>query len=79
MFKEMQRQVNRAVIRGPIQGLDEEKYCGQWLVINGTSGRIVLSGNSLENLEEQAEKQSIERPVYYKVPKTEIHNHIVIK
>lgn len=72
------QQVSKVVSRSPILGLDEEKYRGQWLVINGATGRIVVHENNLEKAQKKAEGKSIDKPVYYKVPTSETH-YIVIK
>lgn len=63
------------VVKTPIRGLDEEKYRGQWLVINGKTGKIVVAGSQLAKV--QAKAKTIERPVYYKVPTSDTH-HVVI-
>lgn len=74
----MKQHLHHAVVRAPIQGLDEEKYRGQWLVIDGKNGQILINGDNLEDLRRQAKQQAVERPVYYKVPQTEVH-HVVVR
>lgn len=66
------------VFNVPIKGLDDEKYRGQWLVIERKSGRIAVHKESLAEAQKEAEKQHIQHPAIYRVPSTDTH-YVVVK
>lgn len=63
----------------PIQGLDEEKYKGKWLLINQETGRIVAVEDSLGKARQEADNQSIKHFGFYRVPTFDGHYHISVK
>lgn len=67
-----------SVVNAPIIGLDEDKYRGKWLVINGNTGNIVVVEDRLTTASEKAAEKAIEHPVFYRVPTTDTH-YVAIK
>ena len=66
------------VLNAPIIGLDEGKYRGKWLVINGNTGKIVVVADQLTTASEKAAAKAMEHPVFYRVPTTDTH-YVAIK
>lgn len=69
----MQRTASGSNGQAPIHGLDEQKYRGEWLVINGQTGRILIHDQDLRVAQTKAAKKGIEDPVFYRVPSTATH------
>lgn len=56
------------VFNAPIQGLDDVKYRGQWLIIEASTGEIVVHKKTLPAAQKEAERIGVEHPAIYKVP-----------
>ena len=62
------QQEEKMFFNAPIQGLDDEKYRGEWLIIEASTGKIMVHKKTLPAAQKEAERIHVKHPAVLRVP-----------
>lgn len=74
----MKKQIKeQQYFNAPIQGLDDRKHRGRWLIIEASTGEIMVHKKTLHAAQKEAERMGVKHPAILKMPSFGPHDVVM--